>query len=53
MIVCFFLTPDKNESGYINLLCFIVQVEMLKKQKDEVMIFHLGEILLFRFFISV
>jgi len=43
MIVCFFLTPDKNERGYINLLCFIVQAEMLKKQKDEVMIFHFGE----------
>jgi hypothetical protein len=43
MIVCFFLAPDKNERGYINLLCFIVQVEMLKRQKDEVMIFHLGK----------
>jgi hypothetical protein len=29
-----------------NLLYFFVQVEMLKRQKDEVMIFHFGKILL-------
>ena len=52
IIVCFFLAPYKKTKEVIyslaNLLCFHVQVEMLKKQKDEVMIFHFWKILLLR-----